>query len=117
MRRSSVTHRVRVANDGAEGYAFFNEREVQACQAGTGADLSGLCVYASHSVFHLRAAPVVSRDGADEITTRPRMLVVEAGELTRGSERIYEVHFLDGSGRAGWMFIPVMELGAGCPGG
>ena len=117
VRRSSVTHRVRVANDGAEGYAFFNEREVQACQAGTGADLSGLCVYASHSVFHLRAAPVVSRDGADEITTRPRMLVVEAGELTRGSERIYEVHFLDGSGRAGWMFIPVMELGAGCPGG
>lgn len=75
---------------------------------------AGTCVYQSHSVFHLRARPVSRTAGSEEITTRPRMEVLRSTELRRANERMYFVHFLDGTDRRGWMYIPVFEL-VRCP--
>jgi hypothetical protein len=72
-------------------------------------------VYDSHSVFHLRATPVVSREGAEEIATNPQIAVLRGGGLRRGSEGLFYVRFLDGTDREGWMFIPLHELGPDCP--
>lgn len=73
------------------------------------------CTYATHTSFHLRAAPSVGRDGAEEIRSLPIVEVLGAGELRRGRDRIFNVRLLDGSRREGWMFIPTQELGADCP--
>ncbi|MEI8255596.1 MAG: protein kinase [Deltaproteobacteria bacterium] len=73
------------------------------------------CVYESHSVFHLRPLPRLGTEGAEEIRTTPRIDVLRAGALRRGGEGLFLVRFLDGTDREGWMFIPLFELGAGCP--
>ena len=73
------------------------------------------CIYATHSVFHLRVTPVESREGAEEIATNPRIAVLRGGGLRRGSEGMFFVRFLDGTAREGWMFIPLYELPPGCP--
>ncbi len=71
------------------------------------------CTYPSHSVFHLRSTPMGSTVGSELITTRPRMEVLRSTTIRRGREAMYYVHFLDGTDRWGWMFIPVFEL-EGC---
>ena len=68
------------------------------------------CIYASHSVFHLRPTPVGSTGGAEEVATRPSIEVLRSTTIRRGREAMYYVHFLDGTSRSGWMFIPVFEL-------
>ncbi len=89
----------------------------RACQGRTNVapPAAAECIYASHSVFHLRDTPVESTEGAEEIVTNPRIAVLRGGGLRRGSEGMFNVRFLDGTDREGWMFIPLHELGAGCP--
>lgn len=84
-------------------------------QLGRGDSPAARCTYATHTSFHLRAAPSVGRDGAEEIRSLPVVEVLGAGELRRGRDRIFNVRLTDGSGREGWMFIPTQELGADCP--
>jgi len=74
------------------------------------------CIYPSHSVFHLRATPVNTAAGAEQVTTRPRMEVLRSTTIRRGREAMYYVHFLDDTDRRGWMFIPVFELAHCTPG-
>ncbi len=92
---------------------WAGERTGQA--ATTAAPPSGSCIYPSHSVFHLRSAPVGSTAGAEEITTRPRIEVLRSTTIRRGREAMYYVHFLDGTDRRGWMYIPVFELAECAP--
>ena len=75
-----------------------------------------VCIYPSHSVFHLRPTATTSTVGAAQITTRPRIEVLRSTTIRRGREAMYFVRFLDGSARSGWMFIPVFEL-SGCTSG
>ncbi len=75
----------------------------------------GGCVYQTHSAFHLRPTETVTRLGSQLITTNPPVRVVRPGATLRGSEGIFYVRFLDGSARGGWIFIPLEELGPGCP--
>lgn len=72
------------------------------------------CTYATYTSFHLRAEPVASRVGAEEVNTNPVVEILQGGELRRGGERLFRVRLQDGSEREGWMFIPLRDLAPGC---
>lgn len=87
--------------------------EPAAASADGGAPV-GACIYASHSTFHLRSRPVFSSARATEVVTRPRIEVLRGGSMQRGPEGMFQVRFLDGTAREGWMFIPLFELDPAC---
>ncbi len=72
------------------------------------------CTYATHTSFHLRAAPVSAQRGAEEVRSLPVVEVLQSENLRRGSARMFKVRLLDGSEREGWMFIPLDELDPAC---
>lgn len=107
---------VTIEGDDARGsHGEPGAAQPRGAQLGRGDSSAARCTYATHTSFHLRAAPSVGRDGAEEIRSLPVVEVLGAGELRRGRDRIFNVRLLDGSGREGWMFIPTQELGADCP--
>lgn len=73
------------------------------------------CLYQTYTSFHLRPTETVTRVGSEEVATNPQVRVLRAGTTLRGRDGIFYVRFLDGSEREGWMFIPLRDLGPGCP--
>jgi hypothetical protein len=98
-----------VEPDGAEGYAVLTDPDLATCAR------PPTCVFATRSAFHLRAVEAVSREGSEEIATQPRVRLLFAGRLRRGSEHSFYVRLLDGTRRHGWMFITPGDLSAECP--
>ncbi len=101
-------------DDARGGHGEAGATQPDGAQLGRGDSPAARCTYATHTSFHLRAAPSAGRDGAEEIRSLPVVEVLGAGELRRGRDRIFNVRLLDGSHREGWMFIPTQELGADC---
>ncbi len=76
---------------------------------------AGRCLYQTYTSFHLRPTETVTRAGSEEVGSNPEVRVLRASSTLRGGDGIFYVRLLDGSEREGWMFIPLRDLGPGCP--